>query len=77
MLINGFDVRVLGLAGHQTGANGPPELSCISLGHGLPPGSSRPNSYNACRPNGVNVVKQPQRDSNPCRHLERASRLVR
>ncbi|HUC13318.1 MAG TPA: hypothetical protein VMS00_02600 [Acidimicrobiales bacterium] len=34
-------------AGHQTLTDRPAELSRIALGHGLPPGSSRPNSYNA------------------------------
>ena len=38
---------------HQPLTDGPPELPRISLGHGLPPGSSRPNSYNAGHPNGV------------------------
>jgi hypothetical protein len=35
------------------------------------PYPSRPDSYKAGPGNGVKASEQPQRDSNPCRHLER------
>ena len=49
----------------QALADRSPEFFPISLGHGLPPGSSRPNSHKPGPPNGVKRIQSGRRDSNP------------
>ena len=48
----------------------------VSLGHDYLLVAARPNSYNAGSAYRGQANLQPQRDSNPCRHLERSGRHV-
>ena len=75
LLVDGLDIRILGLDGsplqHMTLDPSVDYQRIPEPTTGQLYDVSRPNSYNRCRPNGVNGNLQPQRDSNPCRHLER------
>ena len=75
LLVDGLDIRILGLDGsplqHMTLDPSVDYQRIPEPTTGQLYDVSRPNSYKRCRPNGVNGNLQPQRDSNPCRHLER------